>query len=317
MIDGSTRTVTATVPVGKGPVGVAVDPGTHTVYVTTGRRRQPRVLLRRRHGGGDRRGDAHCHRHRVRRRRHARAWRWTRAPTPSTSPPATTLGVGDRRVDAHRHRHRARRRVAGRRGGGPGQPHRLRHHRRRPVSVIDGSTRTVTATVPVGKNPRPDFAAGRPYDLAVDPGTHTVYVTYDSNDTVSVIDGATRTVTATCPCPATRPRFTGWRWTRAPIPSTSHRRRHGVGDRTSIVVCIGVWTRRALSDDHAATGPAGELTLSSSAARNGPSSGVWASRRATTSCWKARTSPPGRAPITRRDRDPTRRGGRDKSPRPS
>ena len=34
MIDASTRTVTATVPVGKGPEGVAVDPGTHTVYVT-------------------------------------------------------------------------------------------------------------------------------------------------------------------------------------------------------------------------------------------------------------------------------------------
>ena len=33
VIDGSTRTVTATVPVGKGPEGVAVDPGTRTVYV--------------------------------------------------------------------------------------------------------------------------------------------------------------------------------------------------------------------------------------------------------------------------------------------
>jgi YVTN family beta-propeller protein len=33
VIDGSTRTVTATVPVGKGPDGVAVDPGSHTVYV--------------------------------------------------------------------------------------------------------------------------------------------------------------------------------------------------------------------------------------------------------------------------------------------
>jgi YVTN family beta-propeller protein len=33
VIDASTRTVTATVPVGKEPVGVAVDPDTHTVYV--------------------------------------------------------------------------------------------------------------------------------------------------------------------------------------------------------------------------------------------------------------------------------------------
>ena len=57
------------------------------------------------------------------------------------------------------------------------------------VSVIDGATRTVTATVPAGANPR---------GVAVDPDTHTVYVAnYDG--TVSVIDGATRTVTATVP----------------------------------------------------------------------------------------------------------------------
>ena len=36
------------------------------------------------------------------------------------------------------------------------------------VSVIDGATRTVIATVPVGQTP---------YRVAVDPGTHTVYVT--------------------------------------------------------------------------------------------------------------------------------------------
>ena len=33
MIDASTRTVTATVSVGKSPEGVAVDPDTHTAYV--------------------------------------------------------------------------------------------------------------------------------------------------------------------------------------------------------------------------------------------------------------------------------------------
>jgi len=60
------------------------------------------------------------------------------------------------------------------------------------VSVIDGSTRTVTATVPAGKYPQ---------GVAVDPGTHTVYVTnlVGANNTVSVIDGSTRTVTATVP----------------------------------------------------------------------------------------------------------------------
>jgi YVTN family beta-propeller protein len=56
--------------------------------------------------------------------------------------------------------------------------------------VIDASTRTVTATVPVGTGP---------WGVAVDPGTHTVYVTNISDNTVSVIDGSTRTVTAAVP----------------------------------------------------------------------------------------------------------------------
>ena len=59
------------------------------------------------------------------------------------------------------------------------------------VSVIDGSTRTVTATVPVGKSPW--------WGAAVDPGTHTVYVPNLDDDTVSVMDASTRTVTATGP----------------------------------------------------------------------------------------------------------------------
>ena len=56
------------------------------------------------------------------------------------------------------------------------------------VSVVDGATRAVTGTVPVGNFP------GK---LAVDPDTHTAYVI--SQDGLSVIDGATRTVTATVP----------------------------------------------------------------------------------------------------------------------
>ena len=56
------------------------------------------------------------------------------------------------------------------------------------VSVLDGSTHAVTATVKVGH---------RPNGVAVDPGTHTVFVTNDSDNTVSVIDGSTRTVTST------------------------------------------------------------------------------------------------------------------------
>ncbi|MFZ0832605.1 MAG: YncE family protein, partial [Mycobacterium sp.] len=48
----------------------------------------------------------------------------------------------------------------------------------------------VTATVPSGKSPN---------GVAVDPSTHTVYVTNRDDNTVSVIDGATRAVTATVP----------------------------------------------------------------------------------------------------------------------
>jgi len=108
VIDASTRTVTATVPVGNHQSeGAAVDPGTHTVYVTNSVESQ-----------------------------------W---PNP-------------------------------RPGDGT-------------VLVIDALTRTVTATVPVGKIAR---------QVAVDPGTHTVYVSTDENS-VSVIDASTRTVTATVP----------------------------------------------------------------------------------------------------------------------
>jgi YVTN family beta-propeller protein len=46
------------------------------------------------------------------------------------------------------------------------------------VSVIDGSTHTVTTTVPVGDSPDA---------VAVDPGTHIVYVTNYASRAVSVI----------------------------------------------------------------------------------------------------------------------------------
>jgi YVTN family beta-propeller protein len=49
------------------------------------------------------------------------------------------------------------------------------------VSVIDGSTRTVTATVPVGKHPT--FVG-----VAVDAATHTDYVAKSEDGTVSVIE---------------------------------------------------------------------------------------------------------------------------------
>ena len=57
-----------------------------------------------------------------------------------------------------------------------------------PASAAGGYT--VTATIPVGSYP---------LEVAVDPSTHTAYVTNADDDTVSVIDAATRAVTATIP----------------------------------------------------------------------------------------------------------------------
>lgn len=58
------------------------------------------------------------------------------------------------------------------------------------VSVIDGATNVVTATIPVGTGPNA---------VAVDSATNTVYVTNYLSNSVSVIDGATNVLTATVP----------------------------------------------------------------------------------------------------------------------
>jgi len=60
----------------------------------------------------------------------------------------------------------------------------------RTAAPSTGPTHRVTATVPIGKNPD---------GVAVDPGTHAVYVANAFDNTVSVIDASTRTVTATVP----------------------------------------------------------------------------------------------------------------------
>jgi YVTN family beta-propeller protein len=46
------------------------------------------------------------------------------------------------------------------------------------VSVLDGRTNTVTATVPVGS---------APVNIAVNPNTKTIYVTNESGNSVSVL----------------------------------------------------------------------------------------------------------------------------------
>ena len=56
------------------------------------------------------------------------------------------------------------------------------------ISVIDGATNEVTATIDVGS-----FPSG----IAVNSTTNTVYVTNPGSNTISVIDGATNTLTAT------------------------------------------------------------------------------------------------------------------------
>ncbi|TAN19863.1 MAG: YncE family protein [Actinomycetota bacterium] len=57
------------------------------------------------------------------------------------------------------------------------------------VSVIDGSTNTVIATVPVGG----------PRAVAYDSANHDIYVTNEIFNNISVIDGSTNTVIATVP----------------------------------------------------------------------------------------------------------------------
>ncbi|MEZ0367114.1 protein kinase [Mycobacterium sp. pUA109] len=56
------------------------------------------------------------------------------------------------------------------------------------VSAIDTTTNTVTATIKVGK---------LPMGIAVDPASHTAYVTNSGDDTVSVIDTTTNTISST------------------------------------------------------------------------------------------------------------------------
>jgi len=58
------------------------------------------------------------------------------------------------------------------------------------VSVIDGSSNTVIATVPVGTFPQ---------GVGVNPTTNRIYVANQGGNTVSVIDGTSNTVIATVP----------------------------------------------------------------------------------------------------------------------
>jgi YVTN family beta-propeller protein len=58
------------------------------------------------------------------------------------------------------------------------------------VTVIDGATYAVIATIPVGTNPN---------GVGVNPLTNRIFVTNQDDNTVSVINGVTNTVIATVP----------------------------------------------------------------------------------------------------------------------
>lgn len=65
------------------------------------------------------------------------------------------------------------------------------------LAVIDESTHDIIATVPVGVGPVSYTAGFLSLKVAVDSGTHTVYVTHNGRKTVSVIDGSTHGAIAT------------------------------------------------------------------------------------------------------------------------
>src|SRR5262249_27738840 len=66
------------------------------------------------------------------------------------------------------------------------------------VSVIDGATSAVIATVPVGPSPN---------GVAVNPGANRIYATNVGGNSVPVIDGTTNTVVATIPVSGAAPFF--------------------------------------------------------------------------------------------------------------
>ena len=89
------------------------------------------------------------------------------------------------------------------------------------MSVINGATNTVTATIAVGAEPD---------GVAVDATTNTIYVANNGDNTVSVINGATNTVTATIPV-GPRPGWGGRRRHHQHRLRGQHRQEQCVGDR--------------------------------------------------------------------------------------
>ncbi len=143
--------VSATVPVGTNPQGVAVDSSTHKVYVTNKTPGTVSVI-----DGGTNAVTATI---------------VVGSPTCISGPPGA-CSPGAVAVDPSTHKVY------------------VANYGDDTVSAIDGTTNTVVATIHVRSNPRA---------VAVDPSTHRVYVGTGQFNSVSVIDGATNTVVATTP----------------------------------------------------------------------------------------------------------------------
>lgn len=172
-------TITATIPVGKHPQGVAVDPTTHTAYVAnygdntlsvvdTANRTVTGAIPVGQHPQGV-------------------------AVDPTTHTVCVTNNRDDTVsvVDATNRTVRATIPVGTNPWGvaidSTTHTAYVANNWDNSVSVIDLTTNTVVATIPVGINP---------YGMAVDPTTHTAYVA-NSDNAVSVIDGPRRVVATT------------------------------------------------------------------------------------------------------------------------
>ena len=182
VIDGSTRAVAATVPVGKKPEGVALDPGTHTVYVANSEDNTVSVI------DGPTRTLA------------ATAWAGTYPDGVAVDPGTHTVYVANSGnatvsvIDGSTHTVTATVHVGGRPLGVAVDPNThtvyVTDSHGWTVSVIDGRKNTVTATM--AEKPRDirrvEFGGMAPWGLAVDPGSHTVYVTNRGDHSVWVIE---------------------------------------------------------------------------------------------------------------------------------
>jgi YVTN family beta-propeller protein len=184
----TTFTVTATIPVGAAPRGVAVDPGTHTAYVTNTDSGTVSVI--------DEATNA------VTATIPVEGVGWGVAVDPGTHTAYVANAATDTVwvIDEATNTVTATIPVGSNPWGVAVDPGTrtvyVTNFYSGTVSVIDEATNTVTATIPVG-------TAGEAVNLegvAVDPGTHTAYVANNGGyGEVWVIDEATNTVTATIP----------------------------------------------------------------------------------------------------------------------